>query len=681
MKSVYLLLLFVFCSEIGLAKWNVSQDEAEKFALQRLVLTQTTLDLERKLNIGVGVYPKSCYIRENGIASNDQLIIFYNPNDYFYSKQIQTTYTSNIFFRPENLRILIDGIPMLALPADNIISWYSPMEGNKNGQHSRLIGANFSMLEPFSTMFKKGATLQLQNKENDEIIAELPLKNSYNSYAAVDIHCRKSMYNTNYERKPVEFGDDKEMILPMPNHIAEKLEKEQARNSGKLWKVSNNKSSAEFHSSPIWAVVFSPTPSNVSKGFYTCANSINLVIYLNGKVNQNVAQNSKFFLKSLDDNSTKDVYVSQVNFTNNGGTFVYLKLPYSFYKELKPKQKFVIQASKGQYARDNHFKFTVANLSEVVSVLGEDCTKAETKQNLEVIQSRLSAYPRAVPHPANSKDGFNFTTSQIYHLQQKMREYGLTNSPAYRAINDISNFYSRHYGCESISWNDSSNMQEYELEKVIRCNKDVAEEAARNGYQSAFRTAKSSVEYAVSELKQRNSNNGFFSGILQGLVGAAGQLAGMEYGQDFSEVTNSINSYIRNDSYMIKMNKHVYDINKYAQNSSSLNSSSSASSSSSNSSLRSANNGSASNFKNTIDSGNYTCSGPESENMQAYLGQTMQNNLNQTTNNMCALSRQMADELRKILPYVQQCAPSDISYYEDQIAFFDNRAQGSCANL
>ena len=682
MKSGYLLLLVFLFSEIAFAKWNVSQTEAEKFILQRLVISETTLDLEEKLDITVGVYPKSCYIREDGKASTDHLIIYYNPYHYFYNKDIESSYNGNIFFRPENLRILIDGVPMVALPADNIVGWHSPIEGNDDGRHSRMIGANYSMQQPFSMMFKKGSTLQLQNKDNDEIIAELPLKNSYNSYASADIHCRKSIHNTYYQRKQVEFGTDDEAILPMPDHIAEKLEKEQAKKSGRLWSITEH-NVGKYIDARLWAMVSNPNMNNDPYDFYSCNENIKLVIGITPQVTAEEVFNVNYILTSK---KTGESYKLNATSTRvlNPGAFVYLGISNYVYKKLDPKDTYVIKAvgtNAEQYTPGNNFQFKLANLPEVLSEVGQECAKLEAKYNVKAIQNQLNGFPGNVLHPSNRNDEYGpATRAKFEEIARWMRKYSLARSSAYDALTDAISFYNSYYDCEKVNYGNVQSMSDYELEQQIECNKNIAQRAANNGYQSAFRSAKFSVETSVHELKMRNSNNGFFSGILQGLVGAAAEIAGMEYGQDFSEISDSINSYIRNDSYMIQMNKHVYDINQYAQRSSSIDTNSSTGSSGSGSALRSANTGSASQFQGSIDSGNYTCSGPESENMQAYLGQQMQQSVSQASNNMCAQSRVMADELRKLIPYIQKCAPSDVPAYQEQIAYFDSRAQGSCVN-
>ncbi|MCH2535767.1 MAG: hypothetical protein MK008_15105 [Bdellovibrionales bacterium] len=571
---------------------------------------------------------------------------------------------------------------MLGVNSDNIFTWHSPKKDNEDGSKSLIIGANYSMQEPFSMMFKKGSTLQLQHKDNDEIVAEIPLKNSYNSYAAADVHCRKSMYNTNYLEIDDPTNDFTPVILTMPHHIANKLEQKQARKSGRLWSITEH-NVGKYIDARIWAMVYKPDMNNDPYNFYSCNENIHFVIGVEPQLTADEVFSYSYILKSK---KTGEEFKLNVTSTRvlNPGAFVYLKMSNYVYKKLDPKDTYVIKAvgnNAESMTPKNKFQFKIANLPAVLSEVGKECAKLEAKYNVKAIQNKLNGFPGNVLHPSNRNDEYGpATLSKFEEIARWMRKYNLDNSSAYYAVRDAVSFYNSYYDCERVNFGNAQSMSDYELEKQIECNKNIAQTAADNGYQSAFQAAKFSVETSVHQLKMRNSNNGFFSGILQGLVGAAAEIAGMEYGQDFSEISDSINSYIRNDSYMIQMNKHVYDINQYAQRSSSIDADSSTGSSGSGSALRSANTGSASQFQGSIDSGNYSCSGPESENMQAYLGQQMQQSVSQASNNMCAQSRAMADELRKLIPYIQKCAPSDVPAYQEQIAYFDSRAQGSCVN-
>lgn len=662
-----ILFFILFFSLTTFAEWKQNTELAKLLNLPRAVTSSAVrIDGAAPIELNVGIVPSSCYIREDSKASQDFLFLYYKIDDY---KQQ---------FDPNKITVSVDNIPLTHAYANNIKSFYI------KDNIITTVGANYAMNAPFSTLFKKGAVLTIEDNKTQTVIAEIKLKNSYRSYVNADTHCRKNIYNTYFLSKPNDLSKIPPKLYPMPQNLAEKYKVNQAKRNNKMWKLVSDGQAGQYINSNIFAIVNGPTQTHYTKSFYTCLESVQIVLFIPLNDSDNITYYSKLAIKSL---STKEIYnldYEYLNYIEGNGTYMYFNLFSSVYEKLKPNEQYVIttQSNPGKYLSASKYKFTLSNLPDTLNVLGKSCAQEATKYNLQAIQSNLRSFPSSVPHP-DLKTQYNnlYTVEKVGMLQYWMRRYGLSNTEAYQALGRIDSFNSRFYDCQAVSWDDARSMSEYELENQIECNKNIAQEAAQHGYASAFNSAKSSVEYSIHELKQRNSNNGFFSGIMQGLVGAAAELAGMQYGQDFSGVSDSINSYIQNDSYMNKMNKHLYDVNQFAHSSSNVNGSQGSSGSSAGSStLRAVGSGNATGFKNTLSSGNYNCDSAESLNMQAYMGEQFKKAADQAENNMCAKSRVMADEMRKLLPYVQRCTPEIVREYEEQISFFDSRSHGSCVN-
>lgn len=666
MKSGYLFSLIILYSLNSLANWKQSNKIASYLKTPAAVVNSALVEGNAPITLHVGVVPKNCYIREDQKASRDLLFLYYNVSDYKYQ------------FDPENISIFIDDVP--------ITHYYSDIIGTHFIEGSiYTVGANYEMNAPFSTLFKKGAEITIQDNKKQITIAKMSLNNSFRSYSNADIKCRSNIQNTYFLPQTNKYyHDERKTLMPMPEELAYKYQKQIAKQNGQLWSVKQN-NLGKYLEAPIWVQVKSPNMSDPPYDYYSCTSNINFIAHVSAQTTANEVFSFNYILKSQKTGKEYSLEDQSVQILNPGA-YIFLNISSTSYKNIDPKDTYVIKAvgnNAESLTPGNRLNFKLANLPNVLSEIGKDCAQKEAQYNAKVIQHKLNNFPSGVVHPSEKQSHYGqYTEPKLTEIKRWMGKYGLGRSSAYDAVSDAIRFYNSYYDCQRIGFGDADKMSDYELENQIECNKNIAQQAASNGYQSAFNTAKSSVDSIVYELKMRNSNNGFFSGILQGLVGAAAEIAGIEYGQDFSEISNSINSYIRNDSYMIEMNKHMYDVNQYAQRSSSIDSGTSNSSASSGSSsgLRNVNNGNAKDFDKTLSSGNYSCSGPESQNMQAYLGEQMQQSLSQASNNMCAQSRTMADELRKIIPYLQQCAPSEVSGIQDQISYFDNRAQGSCIN-
>lgn len=667
MKSGYLLLLVFLFSINSFASWKQSNKIASYLKTPAAVINSTVVEGKAPITLNVGVVPKNCYIREDQKASRDLLFLYYNVSNYKHQ------------FDPEDISVFIDDVP--------ISLFYSDIIGTHFIENTiYTVGANYEMNAPFSTLFKKGSEITIQDNKKQVTIAKISLKNSFRSYSNADIKCRSNIKNTYFLPQTNQYyHNERKTLMPMPDELAYKYQIQIAKQQGQLWSVKEN-NLGKYLESPIWVQVKSPNMSDAPYNYYSCTNNINFIAYVSPQVTANEVFSFKYILKSK--NTGKEYMLEDQSVQLlNPGAYIFLKMASNTYKNIDPKDTYVIKAvgnNSDFLTPDENLNFKLANLPQVLSEIGKDCSQKEAQYNAKVIQNRLNNFPRGVAHPSQKNTHYGqYTEPKLLEIKRWMKKYGLARSSAYSAVDDALSFYNSYYDCKTIGFGDADNMSDYELENQIECNKNIAEQAARNGYQNAFNSAKSSVDSIVYELKIRNSNNGFFSGILQGLVGAAAEIAGIEYGQDFSEISNSINSYIRNDSYMIEMNKHMYDINQYAESSSSVSNEGSTlnGGTGSSSGLRNVNNGSAKDFDQTLSSGNFNCSGPESQNMQAHLSEQMQQGMSRMNkNNACDMSRVAAEEFRKLIPYYQKCMPSELPQLEEQISHLEYRAQGSCVN-